>query len=66
MCHPFHLHGYDFAVLKMGSADELERLNGKNLTAMDWSRSKPCMKNTVSNPPGGFSIIKFRASNPGK
>ncbi|KAJ8669742.1 hypothetical protein QAD02_001001 [Eretmocerus hayati] len=67
--HPFHLHGHDFRVLAM------ERL-GKNTTVEDVKRAdregrikrnlkRAPIKDTVTVPDGGFTILRFHASNPG-
>lgn len=67
--HPFHLHGHPFRVVAM------ERV-GKNITreeVMDMDAkglihrnldSAP-LKDTVTVPDGGFTIIRFHATNPG-
>lgn len=67
--HPFHLHGYGFRVIGM------ERL-GKNVTveqvkALDAAgrihrrlKNAP-IKDTVTVPDGGYTIIRFLANNPG-
>lgn len=67
--HPFHLHGHPFRVVAM------ERV-GKTLTREDVIEmdanglihrnleSAP-LKDTVTVPDGGFTIIRFHATNPG-
>ncbi|KAL2603158.1 hypothetical protein R1flu_003829 [Riccia fluitans] len=57
--HPWHLHGHDFYVLGMGngvfSSNEYDRLNFVN----------PPLRNTVPLFPYGWTVIRFRADNPG-
>ncbi|XP_076766747.1 uncharacterized protein LOC143433334 [Xylocopa sonorina] len=67
--HPFHLHGYQFRVIAM------ERV-GKNVTvqrvkALDEKGNirrnldRAPLKDTVTVPDGGFTIVRFHAKNPG-
>ncbi|CAL7934818.1 unnamed protein product [Xylocopa violacea] len=67
--HPFHLHGYQFRVIAM------ERV-GKNVTvqrvkALDEKGNirrnldRAPLKDTVTVPDGGFTIVRFHANNPG-
>lgn len=67
--HPFHLHGHAFHVVAM------ERL-GHNVTVNDVEKLynegrikknliSPPLKDTVTVPDGGYTIIRFKASNPG-
>ncbi|KAK9884426.1 hypothetical protein WA026_007273 [Henosepilachna vigintioctopunctata] len=67
--HPFHLHGHAFRVVAMervGSDVELEKvieMNEKgqikrNLKNAPW-------KDTVTVPDGGFTVLRFHATNPG-
>lgn len=66
--HPIHLHGYAFRVL--GS----QRL-GRNTTAtvrtlddlglLQRNYRAPPRKDTIGVPHGGYTIIRFRADNPG-
>ncbi|XP_068204136.1 uncharacterized protein [Palaemon carinicauda] len=67
--HPFHLHGYSFGVVAMGKL-------GRNTTVADVialdeaggivrKLDSPVMKDTVTIPDGGYSIIRFTADNPG-
>lgn len=68
--HPFHLHGHAFYVIAM------ERL-GSNVTVKEVEKRyeegrikknliSPPLKDTVTVPDGGFTIIRFKASNPGR
>lgn len=68
--HPFHLHGYNFRVIGM------ERL-GPNVTReavikldkegrLNRNLNQGPVKDTVTVPDGGYTIIRFLATNPGK
>lgn len=66
--HPFHLHGYTFAVLEMGNFDNgkqleqvLQAFNSKHLH----EAHKPPFVDTLSIPTQGYAIIRFKADNPG-
>ncbi|CAH0553403.1 unnamed protein product, partial [Brassicogethes aeneus] len=67
--HPLHLHGYGFRVVAM------ERL-GKNITVAEVQERDrlglikrnlltPPVKDTITVPDGGYTIIRFKADNPG-
>ncbi|XP_008487811.1 laccase [Diaphorina citri] len=67
--HPFHLHGHPFRVVAM------ERV-AKNITRQDVidmdakglirrNLKDAPLKDTVTVPDGGFTIIRFHATNPG-
>ncbi|XP_026666521.1 laccase-1-like isoform X2 [Ceratina calcarata] len=67
--HPFHLHGYQFRVIAM------ERV-GKNITvsrvkeldetgAIRRNLDRAPLKDTVTVPDGGYTILRFHANNPG-
>lgn len=67
--HPVHLHGYAFRVVAM------ERM-GKNVTIEEVkARDKmglikrnlldAPLKDTVTVPDGGYTIVRFHATNPG-
>ncbi|XP_055539968.1 uncharacterized protein LOC129726845 [Wyeomyia smithii] len=67
--HPFHLHGHAFRVVSMErlgvnvTAEEVKRLDeeGKIKRRL---KGAP-IKDTVTIPDGGYTIIRFIASNPG-
>ncbi|XP_065091239.1 uncharacterized protein LOC135712206 [Ochlerotatus camptorhynchus] len=67
--HPFHLHGHAFRVVGMErlagniSAEEVKRLDeeGKIKRRL---KGAP-IKDTVTIPDGGYTIIRFIANNPG-
>nr|ATI08981.1 laccase I [Monochamus alternatus] len=67
--HPLHIHGYNFRIVAM------ERL-GKNVTVEEVQRRDrqglikrnlldAPLKDTVTVPDGGYTIVRFVASNPG-
>lgn len=58
--HPWHLHGHDFWVLGygLGKFDPNNHPNKYNLV-------NPILKNTVPLHPYGWTVIRFRADNPG-
>lgn len=68
--HPFHLHGYQFRVIAM------ERI-GRNITvekvkaldkrgAIRRNLDHAPLKDTVTVPDGGYTILRFYANNPGE
>ncbi|XP_044756692.1 laccase-4-like isoform X2 [Coccinella septempunctata] len=67
--HPFHLHGHAFRVVameKLGpntTAEEVYRLDkaGK----IKRNLKNPPWKDTVTVPDGGYTILRFHATNPG-
>lgn len=68
--HPFHLHGHTFRVVameKIGSnvtLEEVARLDEQGYIKKNLE--DPPVKDTVTVPDGGYTILRFRASNPGK
>ncbi|KAH0560390.1 oxidoreductase OpS5-like [Cotesia glomerata] len=67
--HPVHLHGHDFhvvAMVSMGknvSFEKIKRLNEQGLVEKKFSRAP--VKDNISVPAKGFTVIRFIASNPG-
>ncbi|CAB4320498.1 unnamed protein product [Prunus armeniaca] len=59
--HPFHLHGYNFFVVRTGVGN----FNPKKDTAK-YNLVDPPERNTIGVPTGGWVAIRFRADNPGK
>lgn len=58
--HPMHIHGFNFHVLAQGfgnynSARDERKFNFVN----------PQIRNTISVPVGGWSVVRFQANNPG-
>jgi len=68
--HPFHLHGYQFRVVameKIGSTAtvaEVKELDRQGLIRRKLARAP--LKDTVTVPDGGYTIVRFHADNPGK
>lgn len=58
--HPFHLHGYSFDILKIGSlpAEEDEELR-------DLDNTNPLRSDTIVVKSENYAVIRFRANNPG-
>ncbi|XP_042224188.1 laccase-1-like [Homarus americanus] len=67
--HPFHLHGHTFQVLAMGRLGEnttlgkVQEMDAAGLIKRNYDH--PPTKDTVTVPDGGYTIIRFVASNPG-
>ncbi|TGZ54926.1 Uncharacterized protein DBV15_05335 [Temnothorax longispinosus] len=67
--HPFHLHGYQFRVVameKIGSnttVAEVRELDNQGLIHRKLKRAP--LKDTVTVPDGGYTIVRFYANNPG-
>lgn len=67
--HPFHLHGYNFRVVAMEkvgknvSEEEVRRLDDAG--RIKRNLLNPPKKDTVTIPDGGFTIVRFHATNPG-
>ncbi|KAK4275193.1 hypothetical protein QN277_018319 [Acacia crassicarpa] len=58
--HPIHLHGFNFFVVGRGIGNFNPKKDPKNFNLVD-----PVERNTVGIPAGGWTIIRFRADNPG-
>lgn len=71
--HPFHLHGAPFYVIGMGRSLEENntRMNLKLALELDRkgllerSYIQPALRDTVAVPHNGYTVIRFRADNPG-
>lgn len=67
--HPFHLHGHAFRVVAMDrlgnstTVDEVMALDAKG--AIKRNLVDAPMKDTVTVPDGGYTIVRFVADNPG-
>lgn len=68
--HPFHLHGHSFRVVaieKIGTnvtLDEVKRRDQAGLIHRNLENAP--IKDTVTVPDGGYTILRFHATNPGK
>ena len=58
--HPIHIHGMNFQVLAQdfGVFDPIKDRSKFNLV-------NPQVRNTITVPPSGWTVIRFRATNPG-
>lgn len=67
--HPIHLHGFTFRVIGMEhlngtvTADRIKELDRKGLLRRNFCN--PAHKCVMPGPSPGYSIIRFRADNPG-
>lgn len=67
--HPFHLHGHSFRVVAMDklnqstTLDEVLALNRTN--QIHRNLKNPPLKDTITVPDGGYTIIRFYTKNPG-
>ncbi|KAJ6798647.1 laccase-25-like precursor [Iris pallida] len=58
--HPMHLHGFDFFVLAQGFGNYNASTDVKSYNLVN-----PQVRNTIAVPTGGWSVIRFKANNPG-
>lgn len=72
--HPFHLHGYEFRVFSIGqfadmrniSKADIDQIINQHTQRLQRGEYKnPPGKDTVKIPMGGYTIIRFKANNPG-
>ncbi|XP_071451368.1 uncharacterized protein [Hetaerina americana] len=69
--HPFHLHGHAFRVLGMGRVSQavtietIKALDSLGYISRRTMPSKPALKDTVTVPDGGYTVVRFHATNPG-
>ncbi|XP_041365213.1 laccase-2-like [Gigantopelta aegis] len=67
--HPFHLHGHQFRVValekvsKQAYAYEVKRLDAEGHIKRKLSGAP--LKDTVNVPDGGYTVVRFHATNPG-
>ncbi|KAK7068432.1 Multicopper oxidase [Halocaridina rubra] len=67
--HPFHIHGHTFSVIGMGrlgentTLEKIQELDEAGLLERNFDH--PPIKDTVTVPDGGYTIIRFIAKNPG-
>ena len=67
--HPFHLHGHRFRVVAMTrvgknvTVEEVKRLDAEGLVHRNLNHAP--IKDTVTVPDGGYTIVRFHANNPG-
>lgn len=67
--HPFHLHGYGFRVIgmdRLGKNVTVEQIKALDAAGKIHRRLKNApLKDTVTVPDGGYTIVRFLANNPG-
>jgi FtsP/CotA-like multicopper oxidase with cupredoxin domain len=67
--HPFHLHGHAFRVIAMeriNSTTTVEEVKARDKAGLIRRKLKRApIKDTITVPDGGFTIVRVRASNPG-
>lgn len=67
--HPFHLHGNAFRVVameKIGSNVTVEQVKLKDRKGLIKRNLLDApIKDTVTVPDGGYTVVRFQASNPG-
>ena len=71
--HPFHLHGYAYYVIGMGRSPDktIKKINLKHTLDLDRKGllhrkfDSPPNKDTLAVPNNGYTVIRFRADNPG-
>lgn len=67
--HPMHLHGMSFAVLDIKklnysiSVDDVKKMDEDGKIKRNFNR--PPVKDTITVPVGGYTVIRFLADNPG-
>ncbi|KAG2222226.1 hypothetical protein INT45_010639 [Circinella minor] len=59
--HPFHLHGHVFQIVGRGAGV----YDGDESKVEKWYLENPIQRDTVQVPAESFTIIRFRADNPG-
>nr|AAK37829.1 laccase [Pinus taeda] len=58
--HPVHLHGFNFFIVGRGFGNYNPKKDPAKFNLVD-----PPERNTVGVPTGGWTVIRFRADNPG-
>jgi len=67
----FHLHGYSFYVVGVKQLDEptaltlIQELDSRD-SLLSRNLVNPVLKDTVTVPSNGVSVLRFKADNPGK
>ncbi|CAG9861309.1 unnamed protein product [Phyllotreta striolata] len=67
--HPLHLHGYSFRVValeRLGNTTTIEEIKNADARGLVKRNLKnPPVKDTITVPDGGYTIVRFKATNPG-
>ncbi|KAG4393420.1 hypothetical protein GLYMA_03G073778v4 [Glycine max] len=58
--HPIHIHGFNFHVLAQGFGNYNATRDEPKFNLVN-----PQIRNTISVPVGGWSVVRFQANNPG-
>lgn len=67
--HPFHLHGHNFRVVGLRrlatntTIEEVKKFDEMGLLKRNLKNAP--LKDTVTVPDGGYTVIRFKADNPG-
>lgn len=61
--HPFHLHGHTFQVLQ--KSFDIDSTDASINPAFVETQDNPARRDTITIPPQGFVVLRFRADNPG-
>lgn len=67
--HPFHIHGYQFRVIAMErlgrnvTVEQVKKLDKEGLIRRHLDHAP--LKDTVTVPDGGYTVVRFYADNPG-
>ncbi|RKP15085.1 Cupredoxin [Piptocephalis cylindrospora] len=59
--HPFHLHGHDFQVLSWDNATQYDPVESPK----HYNLKNPIRRDTSTVPGRGYTVLRFRADNPG-
>lgn len=68
--HPFHIHGTDFRVLAMErlasnvTLEQVKEYDARGFIKRKLDRAP--IKDTVTVPDGGYTVVRFHADNPGE
>lgn len=63
MDHPFHLHGHNYRVMKLGTRNDLKNTD---FYRFDKKKKYPMIRDTIPIPGAGFAVLRFIADNPGR
>ncbi|CAK9828077.1 Oxidoreductase OpS5 [Anthophora retusa] len=72
--HPFHIHGYEFRVFSVGQFNDNRNISKEDIDEVIQKHTQrlqnggyknPPAKDTVKIPTGGYTIVRFKADNPG-
>lgn len=71
-----HLHGTDMFIIEQGKktpgvdnqafVDNLRDRLAQEGANLSQTRPRPCVKDTVTIPPGGYAVVRVNFNNPGE